>query len=132
MKHGHARVYDAVCGSVFSGDGGATFCEGAGGLRNHRVLGGAAIDPIRIPSAGVVSARYVVASIASGEEPRVALAAAIDPLWASCEEQLDRGAQLVAQRRVSRLVVLDAACCQPVGVLSPFARTVVNAAECRP
>ena len=113
------RVGDAMHAGILSCGAGASLGEVASVMAKNRVHAVAVIDDSGSPHPiGVVSDLDVVAGAVSGEE-RTALEAAVkEHVTVSSRETLQRAGQLMAQRGVSHLVVLDAHSGQPVGVLS--------------
>jgi predicted transcriptional regulator len=87
-------------------------------MARHRVHAVAVINgDVRRPI-GVVSSQDVVAAAARGEDPTARHAATTEPLAISGDEPLVYAAQLMADRGVSHLVVLEPASGYPVGILS--------------
>lgn len=78
---------------------------------------------------GVVSDIDVVAAIASGDE-RTAGQSATEPFAVSADERIDRAARMMAEHKVSHLIVVDPAGGYPTGVLSTLdVAAVYTAAE---
>jgi CBS domain-containing protein len=92
--------------------------EVAGVMARNRVHAVAVTKSDGAHPIGVVSALDVVAAAVSGEERTALQAAATEHVAVSTRESLHRAGQLMAERGVSHLVVLDAHSGQPVGVLS--------------
>jgi CBS domain-containing protein len=82
--------------------------------RVHAVVVGSEKDR----GARVVSDYDVVVAVAGGEALTAAQAASNEPLWVSGNDSLQHAAQLMAEHRVSHLVVHDGTGGYPVGVLS--------------
>jgi CBS domain-containing protein len=80
---------------------------------------------------GVVSDMDIVAAIAGGNQPLTAQAAATEPITVSSQERLNHAAQLMADRRVTHLVVVDAEGGHPIGLLSTLDLAAVYAHESR-
>ncbi len=114
----HVRVHDAMHHGIFSCGPDAPLSEVAGIMARHHVHAVAIADGDRARPSGIVSDLDVVAAIASGAQPTALQAATTEPLTVSSGERVDRAAQLMAEHRVSHLVVLDAAGGHPIGVIS--------------
>jgi predicted transcriptional regulator len=67
---------------------------------------------------GVVSDLDVITAAAASGEPSAGQVAATEPLSVSADERIERAAQLMAEHRVSHLIVVDAAAGYPIGVVS--------------
>ncbi len=67
---------------------------------------------------GVVSDLDLVAAAADGDETTAFQVAATEPLVVSTAEPLHHAAQLMAEHRISHLVVVDASNGYPTGILS--------------
>lgn len=125
----HIRVHDVMHHGILGCEGDAPLAEVAGIMARHRVHAVAIGNGELERPAAIVSDLDVVAAIATGVEPNAGQSAATEPLTVSSDERLDRAAQLMAEHRISHLVVLDAAGGHPVGVLSTLDVATVYAAD---
>ncbi len=85
---------------------------------DHRVHAIAVADTDNGRPWGIVSDMDVMAAAATAQEPTARQAAATETATISAAEPLDRAAQIMCERAVAHLVVLDPAGGYPVGILS--------------
>ena len=112
------RVGDAMHAGILSCSADTPLGEVAGMMARNRVHALAVTQSADTHPVGVVSALDVVEAAVSGEERTALQAAVTEHVSVSTRESLQRAGQLMAERGVSHLVVLDAHSGQPVGVLS--------------
>lgn len=87
-------------------------------MGDHRVHAIAVADIDNGRPCGIVSDMDVMAAAATGREPTARQAAGTEAATISASEPLDRAAQMMCERAVAHLVVLDPAGGYPVGTLS--------------
>lgn len=114
----HVHVGDVMHHGILSCAGDVPLGEVAAIMAKHHVHAVAVTNGESSRPVGVVSDLDVIATAASGEEASTLQAAVTEPVGVSADESLHRAAQVMSERGVSHLVVLDAANGHPVGILS--------------
>ncbi len=114
----HIRVRDCMHRGILSASADTPLGDVAAMMAKHRVHAVAVTNGTSGRPTGIVSDLDVVAAAATGREPSVGEVATTKPLAVSADERLHRAAQLMAEHRVSHLIVLEAASGHPFGVLS--------------
>jgi len=114
----NARVGDCMHTGILSCASDATLAEVAEIMSANRVHAVAVNDHGHTRPVGILSDLDVVAAVATGTDPSALQVAATQPLAVSADESLARAAQLMTERALTHLVMLDATGGYPVGVLS--------------
>ncbi len=125
----HVRVRDVMHHGIKSCSDDASLSEVAGIMARHHIHAVAVTNGRGLRPVGVVTDLDVVAAATSGKELSAIEAAAAEPLGVSADASLLRAAQLMAEHRVSHLLVLNSASGYPIGILSTLDIAAVYAGD---
>lgn len=118
LRLDHVRVRDVMHNRILSCAPVLPLSEVAAIMATNRVHAVAITETGASRPVGVVSDREVVAAVAAGARLSAGEAASSDQPTVSANERVRHAAQLMSERGVSHLIVVDAAGGFPVGIVS--------------